>query len=245
MRADSNCYFYNADIFFQDMDRRILVIDTIDHGESSILKVLVNGRTGTPSRMLFNFIEFDSCEHNKWLYTFTYAAAANKVSLNLMDRKRLDDYFRNEFHLILFVTKNDECNPVAFKNLRFIDEILLEKKVPVVCLVDDYDNTKIHNYIQMYPNVLINMNSERNERIPTQHIWELIEKNILTSDIMQYTRQMDSSNQNKRIDHRYDDFSSDEWKSSVVPGMFNEKNTSIENIIQRCDDYQAHNYEYK
>lgn len=58
------------------------------------------------------------------------------------------------------------------------------------------------------------------------------------------TWSVDPMNQNKQIDLRYNDFAM-EWNDSIVPEMFNEKNTSIETLLKRCEQYQSWDYQYK
>jgi len=241
------------------MHRRILVIDTSDDNESSIIKSLANTHPDASNNSLAGFMKFHPCEYNGCMYEFTHAGILNRVSAdsksqnsNMNIQKQLNAY-RDEINLVLFITKNDHWNKVAYENLRFIDDTLLNKKVPVICIVNDCNDIRIHKYIQIYPNVLIDTVSKHMSTPSIQRIWEVIAANVLPSNMernhVNHTADnFDSASyttrSTMRTNDQYDTFSN-EWKSSVVPGMFNEKNTSIENIIERCDDYQAHNYEYK
>lgn len=167
------------------MYRQIFVIDSTGNRNSSIIEALIN--TPTCEQLSSNstaqdFIDFDPYTRDKCVYLFTHAAILNDANLNTKDqhsnlsiRERLKDYFSNRIHLILFITKYNNLNVIAFENLRYMDSIICNKKSPVICIVDGWHNMTIHKYVQRYQNVLLNTKYEGDRSTFVQDLWTIIE----------------------------------------------------------------------
>jgi hypothetical protein len=176
-----------------DMYRRIFVIDSTDDAESSVIKELINTHIHEQhltSNAQDDFIEFDSCRHNDCVYLFTSAVILSKVDLRKCGKEqqlliwdRLDDYFTNGIHLILFITSNDTVNKTAYSNFYFMVSSVCHEKVPVICVADGCENKIMSKDIQIQSKVVLDVKYVHERSKSIQHLWKAIEKESLKPSI--------------------------------------------------------------
>lgn len=180
-----NLDFFNL-VEALEMYRRIFVIDSTDDAESSVIKELMNAHIHEQyltNNTRQDFIEFDPCRRNDCVYLFTSAAILSKVDLRrsgkeqqLLIWNRLDDYFTDGIHLILFITNNDTFNKTAYSNFYFMVSSVCHEKVPVICIANGGENRIMSEGIQMHLKVVLDVKYGHERSKSIQYLWKAIEK---------------------------------------------------------------------
>ncbi|CAF4415586.1 unnamed protein product, partial [Rotaria socialis] len=193
----------------------------------------------------------------------------NGKSQQSLIKDQLENYLTDGIHLILFIANNDNLNTTAYTNFSFMVSTFCDGKVPAICVTNGYENKMKSKYLRNYSEFVLDVNYGRERSKAIKDLWKAIESNSLKPSTEpncanqlnkkhninteekstlkiangSCARPIDSMCQNKEKDKPCDNFAN-EWKYTVVPGLFNEANTDLANLMRRCEEYKSCDYLY-